>query len=60
MEREHLEDIVDGRIILKRMLNNVREREMNSYGSKWAQIVGFCEHSNDERVPQNVGNFLTS
>jgi hypothetical protein len=50
MEGDHLEDAgVDGRIILKPMLNKVGGSAMNSYGSRLGQIVGFCKHSNDQR-----------
>jgi hypothetical protein len=45
---KNFEDLhVDGRAILKLMLNRMGGLGLDSSGSRWCPIVGCCEHGNE-------------
>jgi hypothetical protein len=58
-DKDHLEDLgVDGKIILKLILNTERGLRLDSCGSVEGLVAGCCEHGNEHSDPIKYGEFL--
>jgi hypothetical protein len=60
-ERDHLGDLdVDGRVILKLILNKVRGCGLDSTGWIYGPVAVSCGHGNESMCSRNAGYFLTT
>jgi hypothetical protein len=58
-KRDHFEDLVlDGRIIITWILNQLGGRGLDLSGTEWGQVAGSCEGGNEPSDPIKCGEFL--